>query len=764
MPKRTECQIGIQDATVTAPTGRRVLVSAPPGGRRSNDAWRAGLRPRPRLSPPILVAAFGLTTRTMRPLLLNPLFAPVASLPGVGPKQEKNYQRLLSAHGGTPRLIDLLWHLPTGAIDRRARPKLRDVQPDSIVTVAVVIDRHRRPPPRSRAPYRIDAHDETGVIALIYFHAYRPLLERLYPVGERRYISGKAEIWDHTLQMVHPDRIVDEAGFATLPLIDPIYPLREGLSLGHVGKTLHAALGRLPRLPEWQDRASLTRHGWPSFEDALTWLHRPRAPADVLPQGPAWSRLAYDELLAGQLALALTRAHMRRPPGRAHVRGGAFSTAVIGALPFSLTSSQRRAVEEIVADLGKPQRMLRLLQGDVGSGKTVVALLAAAQIVDAGGQVALMAPTEILARQHLATLSPWAQAAGIRIGFLSGRERGRERTELLDRLAAGDLDLLAGTHALFQKEVAFKDLRLAIVDEQHRFGVHQRLALTQKGDAVDVLVMTATPIPRTLALTYFGDMDVSELREKPAGRQPIDTRMVSLERLEDLIVAVGRALVRGERVYWVCPQVEESEQTDLAAAQERCLVLKQRFGEAAVDLVHGRLKTIDKDAVMARFASGQCRLLVATTVIEVGVDVPEATVMVIEHAERFGLAQLHQLRGRVGRGAGHSTCLLAYRAPLSSTARARLTMMRQTQDGFRIAEEDLRLRGEGDLLGKRQSGTPGFKVVRLEVHGQLIEPARQQAASVLARDPTLASESGEALRHLLYLFEQDEAIRLLRAG
>jgi ATP-dependent DNA helicase RecG len=700
----------------------------------------------------------------MRPFVLDPLFAPVAVLPGVGPKQEKNYQRLLCANGGAPRLLDLLWHLPTGAIDRRARPKLRDVKPDSIVTVAVVIDRHRRPPSRSRAPYRIDAHDETGVIVLIYFNAYRPLLERLYPIGERRYVSGKAEIWDRTLQMVHPDRIVDEAGFAKLPLIDPIYPLREGLSLGHVGKTIHAALGRVPQLPEWQDPAWLTRRGWPSFADALTRLHRPSAPADILPQGPAWSRLAYDELLAGQLALALTRAHRRRPPGRVHVRGRGFETALIAALPFSLTSSQRRAVEEIVADLGKPQRMLRLLQGDVGSGKTVVALLAAAQIVDAGGQVALMAPTEILARQHLATLAPLAQAAGIRIGFLSGRERGRERTQLLDRLAGGDLDLLTGTHALFQKEVAFKDLRLAIVDEQHRFGVHQRLALTQKGDAVDVLVMTATPIPRTLALTYFGDMDVSELREKPAGRQPIDTRVVSLERLEDLIAAVGRALARGERVYWVCPQVEESEQTDLAAAQERSVVLKQRFGEDTVDLVHGRLKAIDKDAAMARFANGASRLLVATTVIEVGVDVPEATVMVIEHAERFGLAQLHQLRGRVGRGAGHSTCLLAYKAPLGESARARLTMMRQSQDGFRIAEEDLRLRGEGDLLGKRQSGTPGFKLVRLEVHGPLIEPAREHAASVLTHDPTLASEGGEALRHLLYLFEQDDAVRLLRAG
>ena len=425
--------------------------------------------------------------------------------------------------------------------------------------------------------------------------------------------------------------------------------------------------------------------------------------------------------------------------------------------------SQQRAVTDIVADLAQPQRMLRLLHGDVGSGKTLVALLAAATVIEAGRQAALMAPTEILARQHFATIAPLAAAAGIRVAVLTGRERGRERPEILAALAAGDIDLLVGTHALFQEDVAFHDLALAIVDEQHRFGVHQRLALARKGEAVDLLVLTATPIPRTLVLTYFGDMDVSELREKPAGRQKIDTRAVPLDRLNEVIDAVARAIDEGRRVYWVCPLVEESETTDLAAAEERYDALKKRFG-TIVGLVHGRMRGADKDRAMDRFAAGETRLLVATTVIEVGVDVPEASVMVIEHAERFGLAQLHQLRGRIGRGTERSTCLLLYKAPLGVTAKARLAILRETDDGFRIAEEDLRLRGEGDVLGTRQSGMPGFRIARLEVHGKLLTAARDDAALVLARDPKLGSARGEALRHLLYLFARDEAIRLLSAG
>jgi ATP-dependent DNA helicase RecG len=698
----------------------------------------------------------------MRPVLLNPLFASLTSLPGVGPKLERLYARLLDREA--PRVVDLLFHLPSGAIDRRARPKLRDVQPGQVVTVAVTVEEHRPAPPhRPRAPYRVITSDDTGTLTLTYFNARRDYLEKLLPVGEMRYVSGTAEFYDGMLQMVHPDRVVDEKGFADLPLIEPVYPLTEGLALGNVRRAMDGALARIPALPEWQDEAWISREQFPAFAEALRHLHRPAQPHDVAPESLAWTRLAYDELLAGQLALALLRAHMRRQAGRGSASEGRVRARILKALPYLLTHSQQKAVDDIITDLARPQRMLRLLQGDVGSGKTVVALIAAATVIEAGRQAAFMAPTEILARQHLATIAPLAEAAGIRVAILTGRERGAARQEILDRLILGDIDLLLGTHALFQEDVGFHDLALAIVDEQHRFGVHQRLALAQKGEAVDMLVLTATPIPRTLVLTYFGDMDISELREKPPGRQPIDTRTIPLSRLEEVEDAVGRALAAGNRAYWVCPLVEESEKIDLAAAQARFEELRAKFG-AKVDLVHGRLKGTDKDAAMARFAAGETQLLVATTVIEVGVDVPQATVMVVEHAERFGLAQLHQLRGRIGRGPGHSTCLLLYKAPLGETAKARLAILRETEDGFRIAEEDLRLRGEGDLLGTRQSGLPGFRIARLETHGKYLGAARDDAALMLSRDPTLSTPRGEALRHLLYLFEKDEAIRLIRAG
>jgi ATP-dependent DNA helicase RecG len=698
----------------------------------------------------------------MRPDILSPLFASLTSLSGVGPKLELLYAKLLGRE--QPRVIDLLLHLPSGAIDRRARPKLNEVQPGQVVTVAVIVEEHHPPPPhRSRAPYRIVAGDDTGTLTLTFFRARGDYLEKLLPVGATRYVSGTAEFYDGMLQMVHPDRVVDEKGLADLPLIEPVYPLTEGLAAGNVRRAMDAALSRLPPLAEWQDEAWLSRERFLAFAEALRQLHRPAEPHDLEPESRAWTRLAYDELLAGQLALALLRAHMRRQSGRGSSGEGLLRARILKSLPYTLTHSQQKAVDDIVTDLALPQRMLRLLQGDVGSGKTVVALLAAATAIEAGRQAAVMAPTEILARQHYATIKPLAEAAGIRTAILTGRERGGERTAILDRLILGDIDLLVGTHALFQDEVAFNDLALAVVDEQHRFGVHQRLALTQKGSAVDVLVMTATPIPRTLVLTFFGDMDISELREKPPGRQPIDTRTVALSRVAEVEDAVGRAVAEGQRVYWVCPLVEESEKIDLAAAQSRYDDLRKRFG-TTVDLVHGRMKSAEKDAAMARFANGQSQVLVATTVIEVGVDVPEATIMVIEHAERFGLAQLHQLRGRVGRGAANSTCLLLYKAPLGETAKARLAIMRETEDGFRIAEEDLRLRGEGDLLGTRQSGDPGFRVARLAYHGKYLGAARDDAALVLSRDPELAGERGQALRHLLYIFGKDDAVKLIRAG
>jgi ATP-dependent DNA helicase RecG len=698
----------------------------------------------------------------MRPPILNALFGPITALAGIGSKVERLYRRLLG-RDETPRVIDLVFHLPSGTIDRRAQPKLGDVVPGSLVTVTVTIDRHRPGPPgRSRAPYLVFASDDTGDIILTFFNARRDYLAQLLPVGARRIISGTTALYDGHLQMVHPDRVVDEAEFEKLPLIEPQYPLTEGLSMNQVRRAIEASLAKIPSLPEWQDAAWLARSKFPPFAEAVRAVHRPPLP-DIAPDAAAWSRLAYDEFLAGQLALGLVRAHTRRPRGRQSAGDGTLRKKIIAALPYTLTRSQVRAISDIVTDLGKPERMSRLLQGDVGSGKTVVALIACANVIEAGRQAALMAPTELLARQHWNTIAPLAQAAGIRAAILTGRERGRARADTLAQLTGGEIDLLIGTHALFQEEVDFRDLALAIVDEQHRFGVHQRLALARKGETVDLLVMTATPIPRTLVLTYFGDMDSSELREKPAGRKPVDTRTIPLERLDEVVDAVGRALEDGRRVYWVCPLVEESEIVDLAAAEDRYRVLTARFGEL-VDLVHGRMKGTDKDAAMARFAAGDSKLLVATTVIEVGVDVPTASVMVIEHAERFGLAQLHQLRGRIGRGSERSTCLLLYKTPLGETAKARLAVMRDTEDGFRIAEEDLRLRGEGDVLGTRQSGMPGFRVARIESHAPLLQAARDDAALILARDPQLTSARGEALRVLLYLFERDEAIRLLRAG
>jgi ATP-dependent DNA helicase RecG len=699
----------------------------------------------------------------MRPALLNPLFAPVTSLAGVGPKQDKLFRYLLD-RDDTPRLIDLLLHLPASVIDRRARPKIRDAEPGTVVTLEVTVDRHRPTPTRNvRAPHLVYASDDTGDVVLTYFRAKPGYVEKLLPVGSKRYVSGTLQMYDGVPQIVHPDRVVDEAGFAKLSAIDPVYPLTEGLALGSVRRATEQTLQKLPSLPEWISPEVIRRCKFPPIALALNRLHRPVELTDILPEGPFWSRLAFDELLAGQLALALVRAQLRRPAGDRHAGDGHLRNKIIDALPYALTSSQRQASAAIAEDLRQPVRMLRLLQGDVGSGKTVVALLAAAAVAEVGKQAALMAPTEILARQHIKTITPLAERAGLRVAILTGREKGKERRDILAQLAAGEIDFLVGTHALIQDDVNFKTLALAVVDEQHRFGVRERLTLTAKGEAVDVLVLSATPIPRTLVLTYFGDMDVSELREKPAGRQPIDTRAVPMSRLGEVMEAVGRAIDRGKRVYWIVPLVEESEAVTLTDAEQRFESLRERFGDK-VGLVHGKMRGTDKDLAMAKFAGGEVGVLVATTVVEVGVDVPAATIMVIENAERFGLAQLHQLRGRIGRGSEASTCLLLYKEPLNDMSKARLAVIRETTDGFRIAEEDLKLRGEGDVLGVRQSGLPGYRIARSEIHGQLITQARDEALRVMKQNPKLTGPHGEALRCLLYLFERDEALPLMSAG
>ncbi len=710
-----------------------------------------------------------LDTRLMalRPSILDPLFAPAASLPGVGPKIAPLLDRLLGEPGKPARTVDLLFHLPSSGISREMKGSIADAPVGEPVTLSVTVAAHRPPPPGRRAPYRILVEDETGDVSLVFFNGHKARLEKLLPVGERRYISGKIELWDGRRQIVHPDRILDEKGIESLPAVEAVYGLTEGLSSRMVGKYIGAALERVPALPEWQDPAWLNRNALPEFRQALFALHRPDNASQLSEEAIAKSaprrRLAYDELLASQLALALVRSRMRRLPGRVNAGDGHLVEKLKKALPFGLTASQAKAVEDIRQDLVSDKKMLRLLQGDVGSGKTVVGLLTMASAIEAGRQAAMMAPTEILARQHYERLAPMAEEAGLTIALLTGREKGAARRTVLEGLADGRIQIAVGTHALFQEGVAFHDLGVAVVDEQHRFGVHQRLALGSKGEAVDILVMTATPIPRTLALTYFGDMDVSVLSEKPAGRKPIATKLISIDRLDEVIGGIGRAIANGDQVYWVCPLVGESESIDLAAAEERFETLKSFFGDQ-VGLVHGKMAGKDKDLAMERFSSGETKVLVSTTVIEVGVDVPNATIMVIEHAERFGLAQLHQLRGRIGRGSKSSTCLLIYKGPLGQVAQARLEMMRQTEDGFRIAEEDLRLRGEGEVLGTRQSGTPGFKLARLEVDGDLLAAARDDARLIVDKDPELMSERGQALRTMLYLFERDSAIKLLRAG
>jgi ATP-dependent DNA helicase RecG len=693
----------------------------------------------------------------LRPPILYPLFAPVTSLPGIGPRIGKLIEKLAG-----PILVDLLWHLPSGIVDRSYRPKLAEAEVGRIATLTVLIEKHV-PGGTPRLPYRIRCRDETGALELIYFHVQGDYLKRLLPVGEVRVVSGRVDKFQGALQMAHPDYALPPEQAANLPPVEPVYPLASGIQPKVLAKAIQAALSRAPELREWIDPALMQREAWPGWKPALAAAHAPRSEADLSPTTSARRRLAYDELLANQLAVALVRMKQRKLPGRALKGDGRLRRKALAALPFDLTRSQETAIGEVLADMSGADRMLRLLQGDVGSGKTLVALMAMLNAVEAGAQAAIMAPTEILARQHHATIEPLARAAGVPLALLTGRERGKAREEILSGLADGSVPLVIGTHSLVQEAVAFQDLGLAVIDEQHRFGVEQRLELARKGKGAHTLVMTATPIPRTLMLTAYGDLDVSRLTEKPAGRKPVDTRVLPADRLEEVVSAVRRAAANGAKVFWVCPLVEESEALDVAAAEERHRHLSELFGER-VGLVHGRMKGADKDRVMAGFAGDDLDILVATTVIEVGVDVPDATVMVIEHAERFGLAQLHQLRGRIGRGDKPATCLLVYQGPLGDTAKARLKILRETEDGFRIAEEDLRLRGAGELLGTKQSGLPEFRLANLAEHADLLQTARDDARLLLERDPDLTGERAAAIRILLYLFERDAAARTVRSG
>ena len=694
----------------------------------------------------------------MRPFVLDPLFASLSSLSGVGPKNLKLLEKLL----GGSKILDLLFHLPIDVIERQHVASISLAAPDQTIIVSVTVDKHSAPARRG-LPYRIRVRDDTGFMDLVFFSAHAAWIEKQYPVNGKVIISGKVEDFRGQKQIVHPDILGTGDESENVDAVEAIYPLTAGITNRALRKNIDAALEKIPELPEWLDTAHASRQQWENWKDSINKTHLPHSPQELEPRSKCRERLAYDELLANQLALLIVRNQQKKQNGRIFSTDGPLRKKLLGALPWKLTSAQNQVLSEIDADMKDKLRMSRLLQGDVGSGKTIVAALAMMNAVDSGAQAAIMAPTEILARQHAETLKPLLEKIGVPYVVLTGRDKGKARDKITAQIADGSAQIIIGTHALFQESVVFQNLGLAIIDEQHRFGVEQRLQLSSKTKASDVLVMTATPIPRTLTLTAYGDMDVSRITEKPPGRKPIDTRLIAQDKLEDMIAGLQRQTKEGARVYWVCPLVEESEFLDLAAAEERYQVLQKYFGDD-VGLIHGKMKAADKDAVMEKFARGEIHVLVATTVIEVGVNVPEATIMVIEHAERFGLAQLHQLRGRVGRGDKPSYCFLFYAAPLSERAKERLQIMRQTEDGFVIAEKDLELRGGGEILGTKQSGLPEFRLADLTVHSDLLLTARDDARLILDRDVELKQPRGQALRVLLYLFERDQAISYLRSG
>jgi len=686
----------------------------------------------------------------MRPEILNPLFAEVEAMKGVGPALTKPLRKLK-----LEKIVDLLFHLPTGTIERKRAETVETGDAGRIVAIRLVPTSYRAS--GGRGPFRVGATDQAGnMVQLVYFGGNPGWVKKLLPIGEPRIVSGKLELYGQDLQIVHPDHVLPPAEAGDLPARESVYPASEGVTSRRLGQLVEQAMARAPELPEWIEPGLKVARGWPGWREALLRIH-----ADPTDE-PAAARLAYDELFANQLALMLVRASARRRKGVPLRGDGRLRDAL--KLPYEPTGAQRRAVAEIEGDLVQAVPMTRLLQGDVGSGKTLVATMALLVAVEAGAQGALLAPTEILARQHHDTLSRLLAGLPVNIAILTGREKGRAREATLMGLVDGSIDILIGTHAIFQEKVIYRQLGVAVVDEQHRFGVAQRLMLQAKAERPPhLLVMTATPIPRTLTLSHYGEMDVSRLDEMPPGRQSIRTSVLSGDRLDEVAAALGRHLVKGGQAYWVCPLVEESEQSDLAAAESRAETLRQLFG-GQVGVVHGRMKGPEKDAIMEAFSAGRLGVLVATTVIEVGVDVPNATLMIIEGAERFGLAQLHQLRGRVGRGDQQSNCLLLRGNALSETSRARLALMRETNDGFRIAEEDLRLRGAGEILGTRQSGEAGFRLAAPERVAALIGAATQDARLLVDRDGGLEGERGQAARTALYLFERDAAVALLRAG
>ena len=661
---------------------------------------------------------------------------PVTVLKGVGPKLAEKLERL-----GIRSVTDLLFHLPLPYQDRTRVIPMGSLRPGDEGVVEGLVE-HAEVVYRGRRMLLVRLADGTGSVTLRFFHFSAAQQQGLVR-GVRLRCFGEARRGQAGLEFVHPEYRSVNDGSTVDDTLTPIYPATEGLHQLSLRRLTDDALARLDKLPDWLPPGVLAGAGLPDLESALRTVHRPPPdiPVAALLDGrhPAQRRLAFEELVAHHLSLARLRARTAREPAPPVAVEGALLKQLTDGLPFSLTGAQERVIRELAADMARPHPMLRLVQGDVGAGKTLVAVAACLNAVEAGYQAAVMAPTEILAEQHFHNFREQLEPLGVRVAWLSGKLTAKARREALAEVAGGRARVAVGTHALFQGDVAFDDLALVVIDEQHRFGVHQRMALREKGNRdgrlPHQLIMTATPIPRTLAMTAYADLDASVIDELPPGRTPIRTVAVSDARRAEVVERISAAVADGRQAYWVCTLIEESEALQAQAAEDTFASLTEALPHLTVGLVHGRMKPKDKESVMARFKSGEIQLLVATTVIEVGVDVPNASLMIIENAERLGLAQLHQLRGRVGRGTTESSCVLLYRPPLSDIARKRLDALRATTDGFEIARIDLELRGPGEVLGTRQTGTMQFRIADILRDQDMLDSVKRTARSLLDRYP-----------------------------
>ena len=696
----------------------------------------------------------------IRPQFLFPLFGSLENLKGIGSKTVLNLKKI-----GIYKPLDFLYSFPTNLKTRVFANTVSDLNVNKVVIIKIKIIKHNFK--YFKGPLNIEVTDGLKKINLIFFNAKNDWIKKNFPIEQERIISGKLEKYKNQFQIIHPDYIEKIFDIDKIPVIEPIYSLTKGISqkvfLNSVNQILQLISEEISNC-EWINKKRLKEMNWTDFKNSLKKIHNPKTNEDISLNSNYRLRLAYDELLSHQLSLVIARSFSKKNTKKRKKIGYKFSTLMKKRLPFSLTNSQEKCIAEIQSDLSNDERMYRLIQGDVGSGKTLVAFFSMLFVAENSGQAVLMVPTDILAKQHYNNFQEYTKNIEVNSVLLTGKMKTNEKKQVLEAIKLGQADIIIGTHSLFQKGVIFENLELVIIDEQHKFGVQQRHDLIQKGENLDILVMTATPIPRTLELANYGDMDISRILDKPMNRQKIDTSIISEKKIEILISRISEICKKGTQSYWVCPLIEEGDKSELVAIEQRFSSLNKMLPGIKIDILHGKMSEEQKNKIMTSFKNGNIQILLATTVIEVGIDVPNATIIVIEGAERFGLAQLHQLRGRVGRGKKQSNCILIYSKNIGRLGKERLEVLRKFDNGFDIAEEDLKMRGGGNPIGQQQSGIPKFRIANLDFDKELLSYANQDANEIIKNNKYLKGEHGKNLRVLLHLMNKDNSLKLLESG